>query len=250
MSQTTDLKQTTPTSTKRKIAEPNTPKKKKTRRNFTENPQMMFNDWLNQFREMNSKYTNIDLSLHASQSGKPNNFLVLSQKPIKSGSKSNDVSMHFNIIPTMLKQMHKLYMDLCVENGIIKPNEEDKLIVDEWDLDAPQSKFRKVLAELYAKSMAARYSDTSKEYCDGCDYDAPSQRHHDCLMMPLQDRIEILFERLIEKVDENDINEMAIEIMHEEGDEINKVYISKDDLKKDEEWVERVKELIYKTLSY
>ena len=132
MSQTTDLKQTTPTSTKRKIAEPNTPKKKKTRRNFTENPQMMFNDWLNQFREMNSKYTNVDLSLHASQRGKPNNFLVLSQKPIKSGSKPNDVSMHFNIIPTMLKQMHKLYMDLCVENGIIKPNEEDKLIVDEW----------------------------------------------------------------------------------------------------------------------
>ena len=226
MSQTTDLKQTTPTSTKRKIAEPNRSKKKKTRRNVTENPQMMFNDWLNQFREMNSKYTNVDLSLHASQSGKPNNFLVLSQKPIKSGSKRNDVSMHFNIIPTMLKQMHKLYMDLCVENGIIKPNEEDKLIVDEWDLDAPQSKFRKVLAELYAKSMAARYSDTSKEYCGGCDYDAPSQRHHDCLMMPLQDRIEILFERLIEKVNETDINEMAFQMIHEEGNEIKRQSIS------------------------
>ena len=81
MSQTTDLKQTTPTSIKRKIAEPNTPKKKKTRRNVTENPRMMFNDWLNQFREMNSKYTNVDLSLHASQCGKPNNFCLLYTSP-------------------------------------------------------------------------------------------------------------------------------------------------------------------------
>ena len=210
---------------------------------------MMFDDWLNQFREMNSKYTNVDLSLHASQSGKPNNFLVLSQKPIKLGSISNAVMIHYNFIPTLLKQMHKLYMDLCVENGIIKLKEE-KLIVDEWDLDAPQSKFRKVLAELYAKSMVVRYSDTSKEHCEGCDYDAPSQRHHDCLMMPLQDRIEILFERLIEKVDENDINKMAFEIMYEEGNEISKEPILKDTLEKDEEWVERVKELIYKSLSY
>ena len=66
-------------------------------------------------------------------------------------------------------------------------------------------------------------------------------------LIPLKDRIEILFERL---VNENVINEMAIEIMHEEGDEINKVYILKDDLKKDKEGVERVKELIYKPVSY
>ena len=60
MSQPTDLKQTTPTSTKRNIAVPSTPKKKKSRRNVTENPQMMFDDWLNQFKEMNSMYTNVD----------------------------------------------------------------------------------------------------------------------------------------------------------------------------------------------
>ena len=67
------------------------------------------------------------------------------------------VSIHFNIIPTMLKQMHKLYLDLCVENGIIEPKKEEKLIVNEWDFDLHQSKFRKVLTELYAKSMVARY---------------------------------------------------------------------------------------------
>ena len=239
----------TPTSTKRKIAIPNAPKKKKSRRNNTENPQIMFDEWFNQFREMNSKYTNVDLSLHASQSGKPNNFLMLSQKPIKSGSKSNALLIHYNLIPTMLEQLYKLYFDLCVKNGIIKSEKDGKLIVDEWDLDVPHSKFRRVLADFYAKSMVARYSDTSKEQCEGCEYDAPSQRHHDCLMMPLQNRIEILFERLIEKVNKNDINEMAIEIMHEEGDEMNKVPILKDNLIKDEEWVERVKELMYKSLS-
>ena len=220
------MKYTTPTSTKRKIAEPSAPKKKKNRRNFTGNPQMLFDDWLNQFKEMNSKYTNVDLSLHASQSGKPNNFLVLSQKPIKLGSISNAVMIHYNFIPTLLKQMHKLYLDLCVENEIIKLKKEEKLIVDEWELDSPQSKLRKVLAELYAKSMIAPYSDTSKQFCEGCDYDAPSQKHHDCLMMPLQDRIEILFERLIEKVNETDINEMAFQMIHEEGNEIKRQSIS------------------------
>ena len=183
MSQPTDLKQTTPTSTKRNIAVPSAPKKKKSRRNVTENPQMMFDDWLNQFREMNSKYTNVDLSLHESQSGKPNNFVMLSQKPIRSGSKCNSISVHYKYIPTMLKQIHKLYLDLCIENGIIKLKKEEKLIIDEWELDSPQSKLRKVLAELYAKSMVARYSIVSRENCEGCACEAPSQRHHDCIMM-------------------------------------------------------------------
>ena len=250
MSQSTDLKQTTPTSTKRKIAEPNAPKKKKSRINATESPQMLFNDWLNQFREMNSKYTNVDLSLHASQNGKPNNFVILFQKPMKSGSKSNVVSIHYNIIPTMLKQMHKLYLDLCVENGIFKPKKEDKLIIDEWELDSPQSKLRKVLAELYAKSMVVRYSDASRENCEGCACEATSQRHNDCIMMSLQDRINILFDVLIEKVNEEDINKMVLDTMREEGNEIKGECISKDILKKDKEWIERVNELIIKSLSY
>ena len=93
MSQPTDLKQTTPTSTKRNIAVPSAPKKKKSRRNVTENPQMMFDNWLNQFKEMNSMYTNVDLSLHASQSGKPNNFVMLSQNP--SGQDQNVIQSQY-----------------------------------------------------------------------------------------------------------------------------------------------------------
>ena len=76
------------------------------------------------------------------------------------------------------------------------------------------------MAELYAKSMVARYSDASRESCEGCACEAPSQRHHDCIMMPLQDRINILFHGLFEKVYEEDINEMALERMREEGNEI------------------------------
>ena len=172
------------------IAEPSAVKKKKSRRNVTENPQMMFDDWLNQFREMNSKYTNVDLSLHASQSGKPNNFVMLSQKPIRSGSKCNSISVHYKYIPTMLKQIHKLYLDLCIENGMIKLKKEEKLIIDEWELDSPQSKLRKVLAELYAKSMVARYSIVSRENCEGCAceacllYTSPSPRDKRQSRMP------------------------------------------------------------------
>ena len=78
---------------------------------------------------------------------------MLSQKPIKSGSKSNALLIHYNLIPTMLEQLYKLYFDLCVKNGIIKSEKDGKLIVDEWDLDVPHSKFRRVLADFYAKSM-------------------------------------------------------------------------------------------------
>ena len=67
--------------------------------------------------------------------------------------------------------------------------------------------------------------------------------------MPLQDRINILFDVLIEKVNE-DINEMTLDTMREEGNEIKGECISKDILKNDEEWFERVNELMSKSLSY
>ena len=109
MSQPTDLKQKTPISAKRNIAEPSAPIKKKSRRNVTENPQMMFGDWLNQFREMNSKYTNVDLSLHASQSGKPNNFVMLSQRTIKAGTKYklSILQVHFKYATRDAEALHK-----------------------------------------------------------------------------------------------------------------------------------------------
>ena len=138
-------------------------------------------------------------------------------------------------------------MDLCVENEIIKLKKEEKLIVDEWELDSPQSKLRKVLAELYAKSMIARYSDISKEHCEGCGYNAPSQRHHDCILISLKDRIEILFDELIKRANEEDINEMALETMCEETNEI-KDLISK--TKEDNKWVGRVKDLMLKPLPF
>ena len=40
-------------------------------------------------------------------------------------------------------------------------------------------------------------------------YNAPSQRHHDCILISLKDRIEILFDELIIIANEEDINETA-----------------------------------------
>ena len=53
----------TPTSSKKKMKQPPTPKKKKSRRNIAEDPKAMFDDWFDQWREMNSKYTNVKFSL-------------------------------------------------------------------------------------------------------------------------------------------------------------------------------------------
>ena len=240
----------TPTSSKRKMKHPSTPKKKKSRRNIAEDPKTMFDDWFNQWREMNSNYTNVKISSHPSVIGKPNNFLMLSQRSIKAGAKRKSVLVHYKYIPHMIQEMQKLYTNLCRENGFKNPKGADKLIIDEWELDSSQSKLRKVLAELYAKTMVARFSDASRENCEGCACDAPSQRHHDCIMMSIQDRIDILFGVLIEKVNEDDINKMALDMMREEGNEIKGDSISKDILKKDEEWTERVNELMFKSLSY
>ena len=211
---------------------------------------MMFDDWFNQWREMNSMYTNVKLLLHAPVIGKANNFLMLSQRSIKAERNFNSILVHYKYIPHMLQEMQKLYTNLCMENGFNNSKGAEKLIIDEWELDSTQSKLRKILAELYAKSMVAPYSDSSRENCEGCACEAPSQRHHDCIMMPLQDRIIILFDVLIEKVNEEDINKMALDTMREEGNEIKGECISKDILKKDKEWIERVNELIIKSLSY
>ena len=232
------------------MKQPSTPKKKKSRRSIPEDSKAMFDDWFNQWREMNSMYTKVKLSLHTSVIGKPKDFLMLSQRTFKAGTKCNLISVHYKNIPHMLQEMQKLYTNLCRENGFDKPKEVEKLIIDECELDSPQSKLRKVVAELYAKSMVTHYLDASRENCEGCGFEASSQRHHDCIMMPLQDRIDILFDVLIEKVNEEDINKMVLDMMREEGNEVKGESISKDILKKDKEWIERVNELMFKSLSY
>ena len=189
---------------------------------------MMFDDWFNQWREMNSMYTNVKLLLHAPVIGKANNFLMLSQRSIKAERNFNSILVHYKYIPHMLQEMQKLYTNLCTENGFNNSKGAEKLIIDEWELDSPQSKLRKVLAELYAKSMVAPYSDSSRENCEGCACEAPGQRHHDCIMMLLQDRIIISFDELIEQVNEEDINKMPLDTMREEGNEIKGECISKD----------------------
>ena len=109
---------------------------KKSKRNAVEDPEMMFDEWFNQWREMSPKYITVDLSLHTSLIGKPNKFLMLSQRPIKADSKCNSVLMHYKYIPFMLEEMQKLYTNLCKENGFIKPIEEE-----DGNLDSPESKF-------------------------------------------------------------------------------------------------------------
>ena len=50
--------------------------------------EMMFDEWSNQWREMSPKYITVDLSLHTSLIGKPNKFLMLSQRHIQSATQS------------------------------------------------------------------------------------------------------------------------------------------------------------------
>jgi len=66
--------------------------------------------------------------------------------------------------------------------------------------------------------MTVMYHETTKKYCEGCSHEYPSQRDHVCLMMPLEERIDLLFDLLFEKVDECHATELCYEKLKGEDD--------------------------------
>ena len=55
------------------------------------------------------------------------------------------------------------------------------LIIDEWDINAEQSKCRKVMSELVVERMKGIFWDAVQEECYGCHIKHPSQHQHLCL---------------------------------------------------------------------
>ena len=90
--------------------------------------------------------------------------------------------IQYKMLPDVINEMEKFYAELQKLNG----NKSDKeSLVDE--------KIGNELALVYSQLMCELYNETSKGFCEGCLHDYPSQRHHDCIMMPLEERIDFLF---------------------------------------------------------
>ena len=81
-----------------------------------EQPNAIFDQWMLQWRGINLKYTNVDISLHRPSSDKPRNFMMLSQRQIKSHMK-HKVMVHYKMIPRMIKEFQRVYEKLSLEHG-------------------------------------------------------------------------------------------------------------------------------------
>ena len=57
-----------------------------------------------------------------------------------------------------------------------------------------------LLEAIYAEAVACEVGKLAKERCCGCEYDHPSQRQHDCLMLSEQERWQSYGLEAIERV--------------------------------------------------
>ena len=87
---------------------------------------------------------------------------------------------------------------------------KEKIIIDEWDIHAIQSEYRKTLSELTAEKMKDIFHVVVKKNCPGCEVDHPSQKHHSCLN-EMEDQIEELFYALMKGMDWEKLNQLCCE---------------------------------------
>ena len=62
----------------------------------------------------------------------------------------------------------------------------NEVFTDEVSVDC--QKFCKLLETIIAWAVSDEIEKLSKERCCGCEYDHPSQRQHDCLMLTVEEK--------------------------------------------------------------
>ena len=117
--------------------------------------------------------------------------------------------------------------------------------IDEWDINSVQSTYRRELAYYFAKKMYEIFYDVISSKCDGCIDDQPNQQAHDICLQPVDLQILVCFDALLHNVDEVAANEYVFK-NNTSMLPINskKMYLSKEYLKLDIEWLLQVKRLL------
>lgn len=103
-------------------------------------------------------------------------------------------------------------MDTDQNTSLMDQKEDIDMVEAEANLDDvfmtdPQDQTI-VIADLlkwtYALSMRLIVSDVTKNFCQGCVCDHPSQLEHDvCVIMPFEEQVDNWFNEILEAVDEN-----------------------------------------------
>ena len=119
------------------------------------------------------------------------------------------------------------------------------IVIDEWDINSEQSKYRKTLSELVANEMSNIFWDVLKSECYGCQVEHPSQRQHQCLMRDIEENVEQLFHIMMRQLDWKELNKRCCELTHHKKENI----LTAEILLNDDEWYSYTQETLIKALS-
>ena len=110
---------------------------------------------------------------------------MLSQYTVDSNSKNMVFVTLLNDTFSM-KEMQGIYENL------IKDDKKDSEVLEEM----AKKLYREEFSLIYTKTMQGLYYVESKNFFEGCVHEYPSQRDHDCLTIPVEERVELLFKLL------------------------------------------------------
>ena len=75
-----------------------------------------------------------------------------------------------------------------------------------------------------------------------------SQRDHDCLTMPVEERVELLFNFLFNSIDEENAHNLCLEKLSAQGYSSNFKQLPKILLELDDDWKEEIKILLHESI--
>ena len=90
--------------------------------------------------------------------------------------------------------------------------------------------------------MITVFPEVARRHCYACEINEPSQRYHQCLKSK-EMIVKNNFETLLEQVDFSTINERSL-MTRKHTSESDQLYITKDELLRDQEWMKYTKEIL------
>ena len=130
-------------------------------------------------------------------------------------------------------------------------SKDNPVIIDEWDINASQSTYRKTLAEVYAQLMVSQISIIAERNCEGCQKKYSSQRDHECIMSSNEELVNLYFWELFESVGDVEANALCTRRM---GDFTRvsdlKITFTKEELRNYVEWINVLEYMLKEWLQF
>ena len=136
--------------------------------------------------------------------------------------------IHSDNLDSYIKRLQKIKDKLT-------DNNTNEIVIDEWDIKAEQSKFRKELSDFAVEKMRFLFWPVVKNECYACKIKEPSQRRHQCCT-DIKTNVDDLLDTLVERIKWNEIEKVDQII------DVNK-------LLDDSDWREQTKESLIKALT-